>query len=250
MAPGSSSKQRDYDYLFKLVLIGDSGVGKSCLLLRFAVRRLHLFSPWKDKARSDGVLHPITSRIHALTRPSFLSLLQNQDDAFTESYISTIGVDFRFRTVKIDKKTVKLQIWDTAGQERFRTITSAYYRGADGIIMVFDVTSTESFDHVNDWLKEVNRYAAEGTVKLLVGNKSDRTADRVVTEEQAKEFADELGIPFIETSAKSAKNVEEAFLTMAGELIRQRAARGGADGAKKAGIDLGAGVEKDKPNCC
>eukprot|EP00980_Cylindrotheca_fusiformis_P009363 scaffold2047_cov129-Cylindrotheca_fusiformis.AAC.42 len=209
MAPASASKQRDYDYLFKLVLIGDSGVGKSCLLLRFA------------------------------------------DDAFTESYISTIGVDFRFRTVKIENKTVKLQIWDTAGQERFRTITSAYYRGADGIIMVFDVTSAESFDHVNDWLKEVNRYAAEGTVKLLVGNKSDRTADKVVTEEQAKEFADELGIPFIETSAKSSKNVEEAFLTMAGELIRQRDARGGGTDASS-GIDLNGSSKRDGPlsNCC
>jgi Ras-related protein Rab-1A len=150
-----------------------------------------------------------------------------------------------------------LQIWDTAGQERFRTITSAYYRGADGIIMVFDVTSNDSFDHVNDWLKEVNRYAAEGTVKLLVGNKCDRTADRVVSEEQAKDFAAELGIPYIETSAKSAKNVEEAFLTMAGELIRQRAARGAAsaasDGNKKAtgGIDLaGSGAGTIKNNCC
>lgn len=207
----SGSKSRDYDYLFKLVLIGDSGVGKSCLLLRFA------------------------------------------DDAFTESYISTIGVDFRFRTVKIDKKTVKLQIWDTAGQERFRTITSAYYRGADGIIMVYDVTSKDSFDHVNDWMKEVNRYASEGTCKLLVGNKSDRTADRVVTEEQAKEFADELGIAFLETSAKSAKNVEEAFLTMAGELIKAKAAQGndGTDGQK--GVDLN-GKGKGRPEllnkCC
>eukprot|EP00545_Synedropsis_sp_CCMP1620_P008158 CAMPEP_0119012936 /NCGR_PEP_ID=MMETSP1176-20130426/7707_1 /TAXON_ID=265551 /ORGANISM="Synedropsis recta cf, Strain CCMP1620" /LENGTH=211 /DNA_ID=CAMNT_0006965975 /DNA_START=54 /DNA_END=689 /DNA_ORIENTATION=- len=205
----SSAKQRDYDYLFKLVLIGDSGVGKSCLLLRFA------------------------------------------DDAFTESYISTIGVDFRFRTVKIEKKTVKLQIWDTAGQERFRTITSAYYRGADGIIMVYDVTSQESFDHVNDWLKEVNRYAAEGTVKLLVGNKSDRTADKVVEEEQAKEFADDLGIAFLETSAKSAKNVEEAFLTMAGELIRQRDARGGSGDGRKGGIDLnGSKKEPILGGCC
>ena len=123
------SGRRDYDYLFKLVLIGDTGVGKSCLLLRFA------------------------------------------DDAFTESYISTIGVDFRFRTVKIENKTFKLQIWDTAGQERFRTITSAYYRGADGIIMVYDVTDRESFDHIQDWLHEVNRYATEGTCKLLIGNK-------------------------------------------------------------------------------
>jgi len=203
-----SGKQRDYDYLFKLVLIGDSGVGKSCLLLRFA------------------------------------------DDAFTESYISTIGVDFRFRTVKIDKKTVKLQIWDTAGQERFRTITSAYYRGADGIIMVYDVTSSDSFDHVNDWLKEVNRYASEGTCKLLVGNKSDRTADKVVTAEQAKEFADELGIAFLETSAKSAKNVEEAFLTMAGELIKQRAARSGGDSAKEEKVELGNTAKKMASSCC
>lgn len=177
-----------------------------------------------------------------------LCYAKKKDDAFTESYISTIGVDFRFRTVKIDNKTVKLQIWDTAGQERFRTITSAYYRGADGIIMVFDVTSMESFDHVNDWLKEVNRYAAEGTVKLLVGNKSDRTADRVVTEVQAKEFADELGIPFIETSAKSSKNVEEAFLTMAGELIRQRDSRGG--GNETSGIDLNGEKKAPGGGCC
>lgn len=116
--------------------------------------------------------------------------------------------------------------------------------------MVYDVTSNESFEHVNDWLKEVNRYAAEGTVKLLVGNKSDRTADKIVTEEQAKEFADDLGIAFLETSAKSAKNVEEAFLTMAGELIRQRDARGGSDKAKR-GIDLN-GTKKEPVlgGCC
>ncbi|OQS00286.1 Rab1 family GTPase [Thraustotheca clavata] len=181
---------RDYDHLFKLVLIGDSGVGKSCLLLRFA------------------------------------------DDAFTESYITTIGVDFRFRTVKIDKKTVKLQIWDTAGQERFRTITSAYYRGADGIIMVYDVTSQESFDHVNDWLNEVNRYASEGTCKLLVGNKSDITSRKVVSYETAKAFADSLAIPFLETSAKNAQNVEEAFLTMASELITIRELVGNPNGPR------------------
>jgi Ras-related protein Rab-1A len=176
-----------------------------------------------------------------------------QDDAFTESYISTIGVDFRFRTVKIENKVVKLQIWDTAGQERFRTITSAYYRGADGIVMVYDMTSMESFDHVNDWLKEVNRYAAPGTVKLLVGNKCDRINDRVVTSEQAQEFAADLGIPFLETSAKSAKNVEEAFITMAGQLIQQRVAAAGASSPKDAtksttGIDLSAVTASS--NCC
>jgi Ras-related protein Rab-1A len=157
--------------------------------------------------------------------------------------------------VKIDKKTVKLQIWDTAGQERFRTITSAYYRGADGIIMVYDVTSQESFDHVNDWLKEVNRYASEGTCKLLAGNKSDRSTDKVVTTERAKEFADDIGIPFLETSAKSASNVEEAFLTMASELIKQRIARGGdheEDDKRTGGIELN-GAKKAKEmmaKCC
>jgi len=172
--------KRDYDYLFKLVLIGDSGVGKSCLLLRFA------------------------------------------DDNFTDSYISTIGVDFRFRTITIDDKTVKLQIWDTAGQERFRTITSAYYRGADGIIMVYDVTSAESFDHVEEWLSEVDRYANESTSKLLVGNKADLIEEKQVPEETAQGFAEKLQIPFLETSAKTATNVDTAFLTMAKELIDRR----------------------------
>ena len=101
--------------------------------------------------------------------------------------------------------------------------------------MVYDTTSSDSFDHVNDWLKEVNRYASEGTCKLLVGNKSDRTADRAVTAEQAKEFADDLGVAFLETSAKTAKNVEEAFLTMAGELIKQREAKIAANGGKESG---------------
>jgi Ras-related protein Rab-1A len=189
-----SAMKKDYDYLFKLVLIGDSGVGKSCLLLRFA------------------------------------------DDNFTDSYISTIGVDFRFRTITIDKKTVKLQIWDTAGQERFRTITSAYYRGADGIIMVYDVTSAESFDHVEEWLSEVDRYANENTAKLLIGNKADLIDEKQVSEETAQKFADKLGIPFLETSAKTATNVDQAFLTMAKELIKARevlAANGNTQGGKK-----------------
>ena len=153
----------EYDYLFKLLLIGDSGVGKSCLLLRFA------------------------------------------DDTYTESYISTIGVDFKIRTIQLDGKTIKLQIWDTAGQERFRTITSSYYRGAHGIIVVYDVT-------------EMDKYAREGVNKLLVGNKADLTTKKQVDYSSAKEFADSLSIPFLETSAKSATNVEQAFMTMASEI--------------------------------
>lgn len=166
----------EYDHLFKLLLIGDSGVGKSCLLLRFA------------------------------------------DDTYTESYISTIGVDFKIRTIELDGKTIKLQIWDTAGQERFRTITSSYYRGAHGIIVVYDVTDQASFSNVKQWLQEIDRYACENVNKLLVGNKCDLTTKKVVDYNTAKEFADGLGIPFLETSAKTATNVEEAFITMSKEI--------------------------------
>eukprot|EP00037_Helgoeca_nana_P031869 m.410988 g.410988 ORF g.410988 m.410988 type:complete len:279 (-) comp28539_c0_seq1:214-1050(-) len=174
--PTSLKMNPEYDYLFKLLLIGDSGVGKSCLLLRFA------------------------------------------DDTYTESYISTIGVDFKIRTIELDGKTIKLQIWDTAGQERFRTITSSYYRGAHGIIVVYDVTDQESFNNVKQWLQEIDRYACENVNKLLVGNKSDLTTKKVVDFTTAKEFADSLTIPFLETSAKNATNVEQAFMTMAAEI--------------------------------
>ena len=166
----------EYDYLFKLLLIGDSGVGKSCLLLRFA------------------------------------------DDTYTESYISTIGVDFKIRTLELDGKTVKLQIWDTAGQERFRTITSSYYRGAHGIIVVYDVTDQESFHNVKQWLNEIDRYANENVNKMLVGNKCDLTTKKVVNTDDAKAYAETVGIPFLETSAKDSTNVEQAFIMMAAEI--------------------------------
>jgi Ras-related protein Rab-1A len=156
------------DYLFILVLIGDSGVGKSCLLLRFA------------------------------------------DDKWTDSYISTIGVDFKIRTIELDGKTIKLQIWDTAGQERFRTISSTYYRGAHGIIVVYDVTNKQSFENVSRWLTEIDKYAREGVNKLLVGNKSDQGeaeggGSRQVQTADGKAFADQKGIPFLETSAKTVR---------------------------------------------
>uniref|UniRef100_A0A671R2E0 Vascular endothelial zinc finger 1-like n=1 Tax=Sinocyclocheilus anshuiensis TaxID=1608454 RepID=A0A671R2E0_9TELE len=186
----------EYDYLFKLLLIGDSGVGKSCLLLRFA------------------------------------------DDTYTESYISTIGVDFKIRTIEMEGKTVKLQIWDTAGQERFRTITSSYYRGAHGIIIVYDVTEQESFNNVKQWLEEIDRYACENVSKLLVGNKSDLASKKVVDFTTAKEFAESLKIPFLETSAKNANNVEKAFLTMASEIQK----RIGTDSVQNEAVKMGSKI--------
>uniref|UniRef100_A0A0E0KR11 GST N-terminal domain-containing protein n=1 Tax=Oryza punctata TaxID=4537 RepID=A0A0E0KR11_ORYPU len=160
------------DYLFKLLLIGDSSVGKSCFLLRFA------------------------------------------DDSYVDSYISTIGVDFKIRTIEMDGKTIKLQIWDTAGQERFRTITSSYYRGAHGIIIVYDITDMESFNNVKEWMSEIDKYANDSVCKLLVGNKCDLAESRVVETAVAQAYADEIGIPFLETSAKDSINVEEAFLAI------------------------------------
>jgi len=199
----------EYDYLFKLLLIGDSGVGKSCLLLRFA------------------------------------------DDTYTDSYISTIGVDFKIRTIELEGKTVKLQIWDTAGQERFRTITSSYYRGAHGIIIVYDVTDKESFSNVKNWIAEIDKYATENVNKLLVGNKCDLTSRKVVSYDEGKELADSLGIRFLETSAKNAHNVEQAFQLMASEIKSRVQAGGGGRPPVAQGTRLGpAAPVKPVGGCC
>eukprot|EP01027_Heterolobosea_sp_BB2_P006112 GEZU01009267.1.p1 GENE.GEZU01009267.1~~GEZU01009267.1.p1 ORF type:complete len:171 (-),score=18.98 GEZU01009267.1:492-1004(-) len=126
-----AARNAQYDYLIKLLLIGDSGVGKSCLLLRFS------------------------------------------DDSFTTSFITTIGIDFKIRTIELDGKRIKLQIWDTAGQERFRTITTAYYRGAMGILLTYDVTDEGSFANVRNWMKNIEQHATENVNKILLGNKCD-----------------------------------------------------------------------------
>lgn len=136
--------------------------------------------------------------------------------------------------------------WDTAGQERFRTITSAYYRGADGIIMVYDVTNKDSFDHVKDWLAEVNRYATKDTCKLLIGNKNDRS-DKAVSTKEGAALAEELGMPFLETSARTAENVERAFTKMAEELIEMRAK---AAPSEEADVALISPKKTGKGKCC
>ncbi|KAK1140614.1 AAA+-type ATPase [Aspergillus melleus] len=167
---------RNYDFLIKLLLIGDSGVGKSCCLLRFS------------------------------------------EDSFTPSFITTIGIDFKIRTIELDGKRVKLQIWDTAGQERFRTITTAYYRGAMGILLVYDVTDERSFQNIRTWFSNVEQHASEGVHKILIGNKCDWEEKRAVSTEQGQQLADELGIPFLEVSAKNNINIEKAFYDLASEI--------------------------------
>lgn len=172
-----------YDYLFKLLLIGDSGVGKTSILFRFS------------------------------------------DDSFTSTFISTIGIDFKIRTIEMDGKKIKLQIWDTAGQERFRTITTAYYRGAMGIMLVYDVTSEKSFENITQWIKNIETHASDDVEKMILGNKCDMNDKRVVSTEAGEQLAEEYRVTLMETSAKSNINIEEAFTSMARNIKKKMDAK-------------------------
>lgn len=185
-----------YDYLFKVVLIGDSGVGKSNLLSRFTRNEYNVESK------------------------------------------STIGVEFATRSINVDGKTVKAQIWDTAGQERYRAITSAYYRGAVGALLVYDISKHATYVNVTRWLKELRDHADSNIVIMLVGNKSDLKHLRAVPTEEAKALATEHGLFFIETSAMDASNVEAAFqniLTEVYRIVSSKALESSADPIKPTG---------------
>ncbi|TNJ26928.1 Rab1a [Giardia muris] len=205
------------EYLFKLLVIGDSGVGKSALLLRFCDR---LFNP---------------------------------------AYITTIGVDFKVKSVSLNEDIVKLQIWDTAGQEKFRTITSTYYRGSHGIMVVYDITSRESFENVRTWIKEIANNANSTVVKYLVGAKKDlrgAEADEAtcVSTEEGQKLADELGVAFLETSSKNGDNVEAAFEDLARRIIEVQGTLPKGDGRSATGkntVSLDAKDEsKESKSCC
>ena len=184
------SKSKQFDYTFKIVMIGDSGVGKSCILLRFA------------------------------------------DDKFNENFYATIGVDFRFKNVMVDDKSVKLQIWDTAGQERFKTITSAYYRGADGIIIVYDITDRNSFAHIKDWLDDVNKYTDDNPLKIIVGNKIDLIKDKQINNNDMKTMTAQTGIEIIECSAKDSIKINELMEIMTKKLIKKKKNEGNKNTTK------------------
>uniref|UniRef100_A0A7N0RFR1 Ras-related protein RABA2a n=1 Tax=Kalanchoe fedtschenkoi TaxID=63787 RepID=A0A7N0RFR1_KALFE len=205
----------EYDYLFKVVLIGDSGVGKSNLLSRF-------------------------------TRNEFC--LESK---------STIGVEFATRTLQVEGRTVKAQIWDTAGQERYRAITSAYYRGALGALLVYDTTKATTFENVSRWLKELRDHADANIVIMLIGNKTDLKHLRAVATEDGQSYTEKEGLSFIETSALESTNVEKAFQTILSEIYRiiskkSLAAGETAPSSIKEGktIDVAASDTGAKKACC
>jgi len=172
---------QEYDFLYKVVLIGDSGVGKSNLLSRFTRNEFNLETK------------------------------------------STIGVEFATRSIQADGKTIKAQIWDTAGQERYRAITSAYYRGAVGALLVYDIAKNVTFKNVERWLAELRENAAGNIVIMLVGNKSDLRHLREVPTETAKDFAEKNSLLFIETSALDSSNVEQAFQNILTQIYQNSA---------------------------
>jgi Ras-related protein Rab-35 len=199
---------REYDHLFKLLIIGDSGVGKSSLLLRFA------------------------------------------DNVFSGTYITTIGVDFKIRTIDVNGERVKLQIWDTAGQERFRTITSTYYRGTHGVLVVYDVTSGESFANVQRWLHEIDQNC-DVVNRILVGNKDDDPDRKVVLTVDAQRFAERMQIQLFETSAKENKNVEEMFRAITKlALDTKKQQQRDAQKSNENTIQLGTSKTSKKKKCC
>eukprot|EP01113_Clastostelium_recurvatum_P037581 TRINITY_DN550_c0_g1_i1.p1 TRINITY_DN550_c0_g1~~TRINITY_DN550_c0_g1_i1.p1 ORF type:complete len:214 (+),score=47.30 TRINITY_DN550_c0_g1_i1:131-772(+) len=183
-----------YEYIFKYIIIGDMGVGKSCLLHQFTENKFVPDSP------------------------------------------HTIGVEFGTRIVDVMGKKIKLQIWDTAGQERFRAVTRSYYRGAAGALLVYDITRRITYNHLTSWLTDARNLTNPNTVIMLIGNKKDLDGQRDVTYEEAAQFAKENGLIFVESSAKTGENVEEAFLRTA-KLIFQSVQEGNI-------IDVDGGVTK------
>jgi len=166
-----------YHFLFKFLVIGSAGTGKSCILHQFI----------ENKFKSDSN--------------------------------HTIGVEFGSKVVNVGGKSVKLQIWDTAGQERFRSVTRSYYRGAAGALLVYDITSRETYNALTNWLTDARTLASPNIVILLVGNKKDLEAEREVTFMESSRFAMENDIMFMETSALTGENVEEAFLKNARSIL-------------------------------
>ena len=174
----SNSEKAQYDFLFKIVLIGDSSVGKTNIFTKYL------------------------------------------NDEFDPDSKATVGVEFGTKNFKIDNKIIKVQIWDTAGQERYRSITNAYYKGAKGCLLIYDITNKLSFDNLDKWLSELKNNAEESLSVILVGNKSDLELDRAVTIEEGTKMAEFHKMAFLETSALNGNNIEKAFNELISEVFK------------------------------
>ena len=203
--------EENYDYIFKVLLLGNSDVGKSSLLLRFV------------------------------------------DKTWTDSFVPTIGVDFKVKTMEIGDKTVKMQIWDTAGQERFRNVVASYFRGSNGILLIYDVTNRDSFKNLDNWLEVIENNASDNVLKILIGNKVDLVDDREIKKEEGQQFANRYNMQFIETSAKLDTNVSEAFETLAKLMIEFNSKQVPLTQKKTENKKLSSSAGKDlstKKGCC
>ncbi len=200
------------DYKFKIVIIGDSGVGKTNLIKRFIT------------------------------------------NTFSDNSKATVGVEFISKSYKINKKVFKIELWDTAGQERYKSITAVYYKGAKGALVVYDTTCKKTFENIDKWLAEIKDKTSDDIKLMLIGNKIDLKEFREVTNEEAMEKAQILGIPIMETSALDATNVKEAFNDLLKEMYRgfkiNIKKNGGIVNKNKDGIDLSTGENKKKSACC
>jgi len=199
-----------YDLHLKLLMLGDTGVGKTCMLLRYT------------------------------------------SDTFRPTFITTIGIDFKIKIMNLEGQTVKLQIWDTAGQERFRTITVSYFKGAHGIILMYDVTDRETFESISHWVKAIKDHADAQVNVVLVGNKSDDSEKRQVTTDEGQGLANEYSLKFFETSAKHNLGVDETFEAIAKETkarMTQEPSMSGTNSTRSA-TSVGKAKPSKRSKCC
>ena len=206
---GSQEKE---DYKLKVVIIGDSGVGKTNLIKRFV------------------------------------------SDTFSENSKATVGVEFLSKTYKINDHIFKIELWDTAGQERYKSITSVYYKGSKGALLVYDITSQITFDNIGKWITEIRDKTSKDITLMMVGNKMDLSQYREVSNEQALNKAKTLGIPIMETSALDSTNVKEAFYDLLKEMYKdmKNKIKSSNDNLKDnaEGLKLDTTQKKKKSGCC
>ncbi|CAI2378431.1 unnamed protein product [Moneuplotes crassus] len=174
-------------------------------------------------------------------------------DGFSSSYMNTVGIDFKIKTIDIDGSIVKVQVWDTAGQEKFKTITQSYYKGAMGIILVYDSTDPITFSNVESWMQDIDDFASKDCVRILAGNKSDKE-NIMISTEKGQELADKYKIDFFETSAKTGHNVNDLFYEMTRNILIQKGKiKEGASQFRAGSVSIRpsqTSQPKDDPSCC